>query len=149
MKGVSNFKIGDRVAYGIPPLGSYSEIRNYPAEKLLHIPEKLDDKKVAALLMKGMTAHYLLHRTYPVKPEDTILVHAAAGATGLILCQWAKAIGATIVGTVSSHQKAELAVAAGCDYPVVRSEKSFVDTVLEVTVEKDVLLFMRLSVKKL
>ena len=132
-EGVSNFKIGDRVAYGIPPLGSYSEIRNYPAEKLLHIPEKLDDKKVAALLMKGMTAHYLLHRTYSVAPEDTILVHAAAGATGLIICQWAKAIGATIVGTVSSHQKAELAVAAGCDYPVVRSEKSFVDTVLEVT----------------
>ncbi len=132
-EGVSNFKIGDRVAYGIPPLGSYSEVRNYPAEKLLHMPEKLDDKKVAALLMKGMTAHYLLHRTYPVKPEDTILVHAAAGATGLILCQWAKAIGATVVGTVSSHQKAELAVAAGCDYPVVRSEKSFVDTVLEVT----------------
>ena len=132
-EGVSNFKIGDRVAYGIPPLGSYSEVRNYPAEKLLHLPEKLDDKKVAALLMKGMTAHYLLHRTYPVKPEDTILVHAAAGATGLILCQWAKAIGATVVGTVSSHQKAELAVAAGCDYPVVRSEKSFVDTVLEVT----------------
>ena len=132
-EGVSNFKIGDRVAYGIPPLGSYSEVRNYPAEKLLHMPEKLDDKKVAALLMKGMTAHYLLHRTYPVRPEDTILVHAAAGATGLILCQWAKAIGATVVGTVSSHQKAELAVAAGCDYPVVRSEKSFVDTVLEVT----------------
>jgi len=132
-KGVFNFKIGDRVAYGIPPLGSYSEVRNYPAEKLLHVPEGLSDKKVAALLMKGMTAHYLLHRTYHVKPEDTILVHAAAGATGLILCQWAKSIGATIVGTVSSHQKAELAIAAGCDYPVVRSEKSFVDTVLEVT----------------
>lgn len=132
-EGVSNFKIGDRVAYGIPPLGSYSEVRNYPAEKLLHLPEKLDDKKVAALLMKGMTAYYLLHRTYPVKPEDTILVHAAAGATGLIICQWAKAIGATVVGTVSSHQKAEVAVAAGCDYPVVRSEKSFVDTVREVT----------------
>ena len=132
-EGVSNFKIGDRVAYGIPPLGSYSEIRNYPAEKLLHMPEKLDDKKVAALLMKGMTAHYLLHRTYSVKPGDTSLGHAAAGATGLIICQWAKAIGATVVGTVSSHQKAELAVAAGCDYPVVRSEKSFVDTVLKVT----------------
>ena len=132
-EGVSNFKIGDRVAYGIPPLGSYSEVRNYPAEKLLHLPEKLDDKKVAALLMKGMTAHYLLHRTYPVRPEDTILVHAAAGASGLIICQWAKAIGATVVGTVSSHQKAELAEAAGCDYPVIRSEKSFVDTVLEVT----------------
>ena len=130
---VSNFKIGDRVAYGTPPLGSYSEVRNYPAEKLLHVPEGLDDKKVAVLLMKGMTAHYLLHRTYPVAPGDIILVHAAAGATGLLICQWAKALGATVVGTVSSHQKAELAVAYGCDYPVVRSEKKFLDTVLEVT----------------
>ena len=77
--GVSNFTTGDRVAYGIPPLGSYSEIRNYPADKLLHMPETLDDKTVAALLMKGMTAHYLLHRTYAVQPGDTILVHAAAG----------------------------------------------------------------------
>ena len=71
--GVTNFKIGDRVAYGIPPLGSYSEIRNYPEDKLLHLPSDLDDKQVASLLMKGMTAHYLLHRTYAVKPGDTIL----------------------------------------------------------------------------
>ena len=84
-EGVTGFKTGDRVAYGIPPLGSYSEVRNYPADKLLHLPDGLDDKKVAALLMKGMTAHYLLHRTYAVQPGDTILVHAAAGGMGTSL----------------------------------------------------------------
>ncbi len=130
---VNEFATGDRVAYGIPPLGSYSEIRNYPADKLLHLPESLDEKQVAALLMKGMTAHYLLHRTYKVEPGDTILVHAAAGGMGLILCQWAKALGATIVGTVSTEEKAEAARVAGCDYPVVRSKEDFVAKVREVT----------------
>ena len=132
-EGVTEFKTGDRVAYGIPPLGSYSEVRNYPTDKLLHLPKNLDDKEVAALLMKGMTAHYLLHRTYAVQPGDTILVHAAAGGMGLILCQWAKALGATIVGTVSTPEKADVAKAAGCHFPVVRSEKSFVEVVREVT----------------
>jgi NADPH:quinone reductase-like Zn-dependent oxidoreductase len=131
--GVSGFQTGDRVAYGIPPLGSYSEVRNYPADKLLHLPENLADKQVAALLMKGMTAHYLLHRTYKVQAGDTILVHAAAGGMGLILCQWAKAIGAQVVGTVSTREKVEVARAAGCDYPVVRSEEDFVTKVREVT----------------
>ena len=131
--GVAEFQTGDRVAYGIPPLGSYAEVRNYPADKLLHLPDGLDDKTVAALLMKGMTAHYLLHRTYAVQPGDTILVHAAAGGMGLILCQWAKALGATVVGTVSTKHKAEAARAAGCHHPVVRSETSFVDVVREVT----------------
>ena len=132
-EGVTEFKTGDRVAYGIPPLGSYSEVRNYPTDKLLHLPKDLDDKEVAALLMKGMTAHYLLHRTYAVQPGDTILIHAAAGGMGLILCQWAKALGATIVGTVSTPEKADVAKAAGCHFPVVRSEKSFVEVVREVT----------------
>ena len=132
-EGVSAFKTGDRVAYGIPPLGSYSEFRNYPADKLLHLPDGLDDRTVAALLMKGMTAHYLLHRTYAVQPGDTILVHAAAGGMGLILCQWAKALGAIVVGTVSTEEKAEVARAAGCDHPVVRSKQSFVDVVRDVT----------------
>ena len=132
-EGVTEFKTGDKVAYGIPPLGSYSEVRNYPTDKLLHLPKNLDDKEVAALLMKGMTAHYLLHRTYAVQPGDTILVHAAAGGMGLLLCQWAKALGATIVGTVSTPEKAEVAKAAGCHFPVVRSEKSFVEVVREVT----------------
>ena len=132
-EGVTEFKTGERVAYGIPPLGSYSEIRNYPADKLLHLPDGLDDKQVAALLMKGMTAHYLLHRTYKVQSGDTILVHAAAGGMGLILCQWAKALGATVVGTVSTEAKAKAAKAAGCDYPVVRSNEDFVAKVREVT----------------
>lgn len=131
--GVSHFKVGDRVAYGIPPLGSYAEVRNYPADKLLHLPDALDDKQVAALLMKGMTAHYLLHRTYKVQPGDTILVHAAAGGMGLILCQWAKALGATVIGTVSTEEKAEVAREAGCHFPVVRSKESFVKKVRDVT----------------
>jgi NADPH2:quinone reductase len=132
-EAVAEFRAGDRVAYGLPPLGSYSEVRNYPADKLLHLPDGLDDKQVAALLMKGMTAHYLLHRTYAVQPGDTILVQAAAGGMGLILCQWAKALGATVVGTVSTEEKAEAARLAGCDYPVVRSRQSFVEVVRDVT----------------
>ena len=121
---VSDFKVGDRVAYGIPPLGSYAEMRNYPADKLLHLPDGLDDKQVAALLMKGMTAHYLLHRTYKVQPGDTILVHAAAGGMGLILCQWAKALGAITVGTVSTEAKAEVARAAGCHHCLLYTSPS-------------------------
>ncbi|MEM8854605.1 MAG: quinone oxidoreductase [Pseudomonadota bacterium] len=132
-EGVTQFQTGDRVAYGIPPLGSYCEVRNYPADTLLRLPDGLDDTVIAALLMKGMTAHYLLHRTYPVQEGDTVLVHAAAGGMGLILCQWAKALGATVVGTVSTREKAEAARAAGCHHPVVRAEESFVDVVREVT----------------
>lgn len=130
---VSEFSEGDRVAYGIPPLGSYSEVRNYPADKLLHLPDELDERDVAALLMKGMTAHYLLHRTYKVQPGDAILVHAAAGGMGLILCQWAKALGATVIGTVSTDAKAEAAILAGCDYPIVRQREDFVQRVRDIT----------------
>ena len=131
--GVHDFRTGDRVAYGIPPLGSYAEARTYPASSLLHLPQGLDDRVVAALLMKGMTAQYLLHRTYAVQPGDTVLVHAAAGGMGLILCQWAQALGATVVGTVSTAEKAEAARAAGCDHPVVRGEQDFVSVVRDVT----------------
>jgi NADPH2:quinone reductase len=131
--GVENFTAGDRVAYGIPPLGSYAEIRNYPADKLLHLPHALEDKQVAALLMKGMTAQYLLRRTYEVQPGDTILVHAAAGGMGLILCSWANHLGATVVGTVSTPEKAEIARAAGCHYPVVRKNQDFVQVCRDVT----------------
>ena len=130
---VTGFKIGDRVAYAVPPLGSYSEVRNYPTKHLVHVPEGLQDKQVAALLLKGMTAYYLLHQTYSVQPGDTILIHAAAGAMGQILCQWGKALGATIVGTVSTDKKADAAHEAGCDYPVVRSKESFVDKVWQVS----------------
>ncbi|MEO1330799.1 MAG: quinone oxidoreductase [Pseudomonadota bacterium] len=131
--GVTAFREGDRVCYGIPPLGSYAEARNYPADKLLHLPDGLDDASVAALLMKGMTAHYLLHRTYKVRPGEVIVVHAAAGGMGLILCQWAKALGAVTVGTVSTAEKAEVARAAGCHHPVVRGEEDFVSKVREVS----------------
>ena len=132
-EGVSGFSEGDRVCYGIPPLGSYAEVRNYPADKLLHLPNRLDDREVAALLMKGMTAHYLLHRTYAVQPGDVILVHAAAGGMGLILCQWAKALGAITVGTVSTDAKAEAAREAGCHHTVVRGKQDFVAKVREVS----------------
>ncbi|MBL4757131.1 MAG: alcohol dehydrogenase catalytic domain-containing protein, partial [Rhizobiales bacterium] len=117
--GVTGFKAGDRVAYAVPPMGSYAEARNFPADKLLHVPDDMDDRTLAALLMKGLTAQFLLHKTYAVQPGDTILVHAAAGAMGLILCRWANAIGANIVGTVSTPEKAEIARAAGCHHPVV------------------------------
>ncbi len=131
--GVKGFAEGDRVCYGIPPLGSYSQVRTYPADKLLHLPAGLDDRQVAALLMKGMTAHYLLHRTYAVQPGDVIVVHAAAGGMGLILCQWARALGAVTVGTVSTAEKAEVARAAGCHHPVVRNALDFRDVVREVS----------------
>ncbi len=130
---VTDFKVGDRVAYGIPPLGSYAEVRNYPAAKLLHLADGLDGRVVAALLMKGMTAHYLLHRTYAVQPGDTILVHAAAGGMGLILCQWARALGATVIGTVSTEAKAQAAAEAGCHYPIVRTKDDFAARAREIT----------------
>ncbi len=136
--GVADFKNGDRAAYAVPPMGSYAQARNYPAEKLLHVPDDMDDKTLAALLMKGLTAQFLLHRTYAVQPGDAILVHAAAGAMGLILCRWARHMGAKVIGTVSTPEKAEIARAAGCHYPVVRSEEDFVAKCREVTDGKGV-----------
>ncbi|MXW48517.1 MAG: quinone oxidoreductase [Gammaproteobacteria bacterium] len=130
---VTTLDVGDRVGYAIPPLGSYSQYRNYPAASLVRIPDVLEDRQVAALLLKGMTAHYLLHRTYAVQAGDMIVVHAASGGMGLILCSWANAMGATIVGTVSTDEKAELAHEAGCQHPIVRSKESFVDKVMEVS----------------
>ena len=132
-RDVNNLSVGDRVGYAIPPLGSYSQYRNYPAASLVRIPDDLEDRQVAAILLKGMTAHYLLHRTYAVQAGDTIVVHAASGGMGLILCSWANAMGATIVGTVSTEKKAELAREAGCQHPIVRSKESFVDKVMEVS----------------
>lgn len=122
---VTAFKAGDRVAYALPPLGAYAERRVYPADKLLAVPEGLEDRQVAALLLKGMTAQYLLRRTYRVEPGDAVLVHAAAGAMGLILCQWARHLGATVIGTVSTEAKAEIAARAGCHHPIVRGKEDF------------------------
>ncbi len=133
---VNNFKIGDRVAYALPPHGSYSEERIYPADKLLKVPDflsNLKDQDLAAVMLKGLTAQYLLRRTYFVKPGDVILVHAAAGGMGLILCQWGKELGATVIGTVSSEKKAEQAKQAGADHLVIHSKGDFVKTVKDVT----------------
>lgn len=132
-RGVSEFKVGDRVAYCQGPLGAYSEARVMPADKLVKLPPKIDFGTAAAMMLKGMTAQYLLRRTYRVRPGDTILVHAAAGGVGLILCQWAKHLGATVIGTVSSDDKAKLAKANGCRYPIVTGSEDFVTRVRKIT----------------
>jgi NADPH:quinone reductase-like Zn-dependent oxidoreductase len=133
---VTEFSIGDRVAYALPPHGAYSEERVYPVDKLIKIPDFLSnqtDQDLAALMLKGLTAQFLLRRTYRVKPGDVILVHAAAGGMGLLLCQWAKYLGATVIGTVSSEEKAEKARAAGAQHTVIHTKGDFVKTVLDVT----------------
>ncbi len=119
--GVTDLKPGDRVAYA-GALGAYAEARCVPAEKLVKLPEGIDFTQGAAMMLQGMTAQYLLRRTYVVKKGETILVHAAAGGVGLILCQWAKHLGATVIGTVSTPEKAELARAHGADHIVLTSE---------------------------
>ena len=116
--GVTTVAKGDRVAYVSGPLGSYSEARNIPVTYLVKLPADIDDVTAAAAMLKGMTAQYLATRTYAVKKGDTILVHAAAGGVGLILCQWAKHLGATVIGTVGSEAKAKLAREHGCDHVV-------------------------------
>ena len=131
--GVAELEAGDRVAYGAGPLGAYSEARLMPADKLVRIPPGVDDRSAAAMMLQGMTVEYLLRRTYRVRAGDTILLHAAAGGVGLIACQWAKHLGATVIGTVGSDEKAELARAHGCDHPVVYTRESFVDRVKELT----------------
>lgn len=130
--GVSGFREGERVCYALPP-GAYAQERLYPVAQLLKAPEGIDDQTVAAMMLKGLTAQYLLRRTYRVQPGDTILVHAAAGGMGLILCQWGDALGATVVGTVSSEEKAGIARRHGCHHPVVRGKASFRDVVMQVT----------------
>ena len=117
--GVTELKVGDRVAYATGPIGAYAETRTMPAERLVKVPDGISDQQAAAMMLQGMTTEYLLRRTYKVKRGDTILIHAAAGGVGLILCQWAKYLGATVIGTVSSDEKAALARANGCDYPIV------------------------------
>ncbi len=132
-RGVVGFGPGDRVGYALPPHGSYAQKRLYPAEKLVPVPDGISDQVVAAVLLKGLTAQYLLRRTYRVSPGDVILVHAAAGGMGLILCQWGKLLGATVIGTVSNDEKAELARRNGCDVPIVLGQEDFVATVKNVT----------------
>lgn len=117
--GVSAVRVGDRVAYAGAPLGAYSETRNYPADRLVPVPEGVSDEAAAASLLKGLTAWYLVRRTFRVERSQTVLVHAAAGGVGLILCQWLRHLGATVIGTVGSEAKARLAQEAGCTHPLV------------------------------
>jgi NADPH2:quinone reductase len=130
---VTDLKVGDRVAYAGGPLGSYSEARVMPTGRLVKIPDNLSDQTAAALMLKGLTAHYLVRRCYVIKPGDTILIHAAAGGVGLLVCQWAKYLGATVIGTVSTPEKAELAASHGCDYPILYRSADFVSRVRELT----------------
>ena len=131
--GVTDLKPGDRVAYAGGPVGAYAEVRNIPADRLVRLPDAIDFKTGAAMMLQGLTAQYLLRRTYRVQPGDTILIHAAAGGVGLIVCQWAKALGATVIGTVSSDEKAALARAHGCDHAIVYTREDFTERVQEIT----------------
>ena len=129
---VSGVKAGERVAYA-QPIGSYGELVLRPADRLVKIPAGVDDKTAAAMMLKGMTAQYLLRRTYKVKSGDRILVHAAAGGVGQILCQWGKHLGATVIGTVGSDEKATLAKKAGCKYVIVTAREKIPERVKEIT----------------
>ncbi|MGO9755812.1 MAG: quinone oxidoreductase family protein, partial [Roseiarcus sp.] len=131
--GVVDVKPGDRVAYGNGPTGAYSEARVMPADRLVALPGGVSDRQGAAMMLKGMTAQYLIRRIHKVGPGDVILFHAAAGGVGLIACQWAKALGATVIGTVGSDEKAELAKAHGCDHPIVTTREDWVERVKAIT----------------
>ncbi|BBK34696.1 NADPH2:quinone reductase [Stella humosa] len=135
---VTGLKVGDRVGYGSGPLGAYATERLTTADRCVLLPEGLSEETAAAIMLKGMTSRYLLRRTYKVQAGDTILVHAAAGGVGLIMCQWAKHLGATVIGTVGSDDKAALAKANGCDHPIVYTREKFVDRVKEITGGKGV-----------
>jgi len=130
---VSEVNVGDRVVYASPPVGAYAEIRLINADRLIPIPEGIDDQIAAALMLKGMTTQYLLRRSYPVQPGDTILIHAAAGGVGLIVCQWAAHLGATVIGTVGSDEKAKLATSHGCHHEILYNQEDFVERVMEIT----------------
>ena len=129
---VNNIAVDDRIAYVIAPPGAYSEERVVPADRLIKLPEKVSDETGAAMMLKGMTAQYLLHQTYTVKAGDSILIHAAAGGVGLIVCQWAKHLGAKVIGTVGNDKKAALAKSYGCDHTIIYTRENFKDRVSEI-----------------
>ena len=135
--GVTEAAVGDRVSYCMS-LGSYAQRRIIASRLLVKIPDGISDEQAAAVMLKGCTVQYLIRRTHAVQPGETVLFHAAAGGTGLIACQWLKHLGATVIGTVGTREKAELARAHGCDHPIVYTEESFVDRVKELTGGKGV-----------
>ncbi len=135
---VTDFKVGDKVAYAGTPLGSYSSHRNYPTKNLVKVPNEIDLEIAATLMTKGLTTFYLLHKTYPVKPGETILFHAAAGGVGQIFGQWAKSLECTVIGTVGSDEKIEKAKKNGYDYVINYNKENFAKKVLEITNNKGV-----------
>jgi len=136
--GVAELKAGDRVAYSGGAPGAYAEVRVMPIDRLVKLPEGVSDRAAATLMLKGLTVQYLLRQTYVVKAGETILLHAAAGGIGLIACQWARALGATVIGTVGTDAKAELAKANGCTHTIVYTRENFVEKVKEITGGKGV-----------
>jgi NADPH2:quinone reductase len=136
--GVTELKAGDRVAYASAPLGAYAEVRLYPADRAVKIPDGISFETAAAMMLKGMTAQYLIKRTFKVQPGMTVLWHAAAGGVGLIAAQWLKSLGVSVIGTVGSDEKAALAKAHGCDHTIVYTRENFVERVKEITGGKGV-----------
>ncbi len=132
-EGVTEFQVGDRVAYASPPVGAYAEVRLIPADRVVALPTAIDDQTAAAMMLQGMTAQYLLRRTYRVQPGDAVLLHAAAGGVGLIASQWARQLGALVIGTVGSDEKAAVARAHGCHHAIVYTRENFVERVREIT----------------
>ena len=135
---VAGFSIGDKVAYAGAPLGAYASERNYPIKNLVKIPDGIDFEIAATLMTKGLTAYYLLFKTYPVSSNETILFHAAAGGVGQIFCQWAKSLGCKVIGTVGADQKVSIAKKNGCDFVINYSKEDFAKKVLEFTKQKGV-----------
>ena len=135
---VKDFSIGDRVAYAGTPLGAYSSERNYPTKNLVKVPKEIDFGVAATLMTKGLTAYYLLYKTYPVSSNETLLFHAAAGGVGQIFCQWAKSLGCKVIGTVGSDEKIDIAKKNGCDFVINYSKEDFPKKVLELTKGKGV-----------
>lgn len=131
--GVTGLQVGDRVAYAGGPLGAYAEVRNLPVHRLLKLPDSITFETAAAMMLQGLTAAYLLRKTFRVQAGDAVLIHAAAGGVGLLACQWAKALGATVIGTVGSAAKGELAKAHGCDHVINYATEDFAARVREIT----------------
>ena len=130
---VKDLKVGDRVVYAAPPVGSYSQSRLMPADRAVKIPEDIPDEIAASIMLKGMTTQYLIRRTFKVEPGHKVLFHAAAGGVGLIACQWLKSLGAVVIGTVGSEEKAELAKSNGCDHTILYRQEDFTSRVKEIT----------------
>ncbi len=132
-RDVTHVQPGDRVGYAGPPPGAYAERRLIPAQRLVKLPDALSDQQVGAMMLKGLTVQYLIRRVYRVQAGETVLFHAAAGGVGLIACQWLRALGVTVIGTVGSEAKADIARTHGCDYPIVYTRENFADRVMEIT----------------